>query len=402
MSLPRQPSPRPFLKWLGGKRQLLPELLKAVQMAGKFNHYHEPFLGGGALYFALARTGQLRGGSYITDVNPSLIDTYLGLRDELDGVIAELRVHKRRHCKKYFYQIRASNPRKITKRAARVIYLNRTCFNGLYRENSRGQFNAPFGRYKNPLICDEENLRAVSWTLRSADISAKGFATALQVARRDDLVYLDPPYNPTSKTADFTSYSRDGFDADAHIELAKTFDNLAERGVKVILTNSMTPFTRALYRNHYCYQVLATRRINSRGDGRGKIPEVLITSFPLNPSSQRSKKQKYSQLDLPLSVTGGLERMQARHWLIENNYSDIATLIDDVQQEWRVAGKRTRRNWWEILAGGADGKPRIVGGRPFPVLRAAQRRQGVPETDNAECRNSREDFPFIQLTGRWK
>ena len=169
------PPPRPFLKWPGGKRQLLPELLKAIGAAGTFAHYHEPFLGGGALVFALARTERLNQTAYISDVNPNLIDAYLGVRDDVDGVIAHLKEHAQQHCEDSYYTVRAQSPRTLIRRAARVIYLNKTCFNGLYRENSKGKFNSPFGRYKNPTICDEPNLRSVASMLQSVDIGARGF-----------------------------------------------------------------------------------------------------------------------------------------------------------------------------------------------------------------------------------
>ncbi|MGH8657152.1 MAG: DNA adenine methylase [Gammaproteobacteria bacterium] len=276
-----EPPPRPFLKWAGGKRQLLPELLSAVAAAKPFRRYHEPFLGGGALFFALARTGQLNKTSYLSDVNTSLIEAYLGVRHELEAVVNLLRAHKENHSEAHYYAVRGQIPHSLAERAARIIYLNRACYNGLYRENSKGLFNVPFGRYTNPTIVDEENLPAVSQALHSARIEKRDFAAVRQVAQSGDLVYFDPPYHPVSDTAYFTKYSRDDFDAGAQQELAKVFDLLAQRGVKVMLSNSMTEFTRRLYKDYRICQVWAPRWVNSRADRRGKVPEALITSFPI-------------------------------------------------------------------------------------------------------------------------
>ena len=400
MSTYNEPPPRPFLKWVGGKRQLMPELLKAVAAAGSFRRYHEPFIGGGALFFALAHTEQLSRRSYLSDINQNLIDAYLGVRDDVQAVIAALTTHKRLHGEQYYYEIRASMPRKLARRAARIIYLNKTCYNGLYRENSKGRFNVPCGRYKNPNICDEENLRAVAKTLKGVDIEPRSFTAVLETSKRNDLVYFDPPYNPLSKTAGFTSYSREGFGAEAQVELAGVFDQLARRGVKVILSNSMTEFTKSLYADHYCYQVLGTRRVNSRADRRGKVPEALITSFPLTPEPHRSSRRLNGRSVQPILINGGLEKVFAKQWLVENNYHDVAALIDDVTEEWKAHGKKTRRNWWEILAGNTHGNPRIVASREFPVLRAAQLRQGVLVTDNALCRNPKEEIPSVRIAGR--
>ena len=281
MSRIKGPSPRPFLKWAGGKRQLIPELIETIEAAGPFRRYHEPLLGGGALFFSLARGGRLRTPACLSDVNRNLIAAYVGLRDDVAGVIERLKYHRRRHGEAYFYQVRDQKPRKPSRQAARIIYLNRTCFNGLYRENSKGRFNTPFGHYVDPMICDEENLRAVTATLKDVDIAARDFGCVLDLAERGDLVYFDPPYHPVSKTSSFTSYARDGFAADEQRRLAEVAATLAGRGVKVVLSNSMTEFTRELYRDFHCREVLAARNINSRADRRGKIPEALITSFPL-------------------------------------------------------------------------------------------------------------------------
>lgn len=396
----REPPPRPFLKWVGGKRQLLPELLQAVEAAGPFRRYHEPFLGGGALFFALSRVGRLSGRSFLSDVNQNMMDSYLGVRDDVDEVVRLLKRHKTRHGEDYFYEVRASAPRKLAVRAARVIYLNKTCYNGLYRENSKGQFNAPFGRYKNPAICDEENLRAVAKTLKNASLVVRTFAATLDDAKRGDLVYFDPPYLPVSKTADFTSYSRGGFRMADQEELAEVFAALSGRGIKVMLSNSLTSYTRRLFEDFYIYRVFANRRVNSRADRRGKVTEALVTNFPLAAGGAR-RQQRNGHAVLVNGAAGRLEKMLARQWLLENGYEDVAALIDAVTEEWKAQGKRTRRNWWEVLAGDSRGNRRVVSGREFPVLRVAQVRQGVPVTDDALCRNPEEEPPSVKVTARW-
>ncbi len=338
MSSFREPPPRPFLKWVGGKRQLLPELLKAVEAARPYRHCHEPFLGGSALFFALARTNQLKRISYLSDVNQNLIEAYIGLRDNTELVVELLKKHRTKHREKYYYKIRSRVPDTLAERAARLIYLNKTCYNGLYRENSIGQFNAPFGRYKSPLICDEENLRAVARTFSGVSIEARGFVSVLEVAKRGDLVYLDPPYHPLSETADFTAYSKSGFPENAQRELRDVFGGLAKRGVKVILSNSMTDFTRRLYKDYFIYRVFANRVVNSRSDRRAKVPEALITNFPMTVDGKRILEKN---IPLPSGINGGIERMLAKEWLIQNNYRDIADLIDELVAEWKAQGKRT-------------------------------------------------------------
>ncbi len=287
-SAARKNLPRPFLKWVGGKGQLLPELLVRVEQAGTFGRYHEPFVGGGALFFELARTKAMRKHAWLSDNNAPLVETYQGVKEDVEAVIRLLLEHKSRHDKEHYYEVRAKGRETPagtqSERAARIIYLNKTCFNGLYRENSKGQFNTPMGRYKNPLICDEPNLRTVSKALKKAKIEQLPFASVLDRAQPDDLVYFDPPYHPVSKTASFTAYDKGGFGEDAQRELASVFAQLSENGVKVLLSNSMTGFVEDLYRsapikNLTIDTVNATRRVNSRADRRGKIGEALIRNF---------------------------------------------------------------------------------------------------------------------------
>jgi len=274
------PVPRPFLKWAGGKTQLLDELRARVALAGPFDRYHEPFLGSGALFFDLYRQNALgRKTSFLSDRSERLIEAYTGLRDDVDGVIARLREHAARHSHDYYYEVRAANPEDTAGRAARIIYLNRTCFNGLYRENSRGEFNVPIGDYKNPVICDERNLRAVAHALTRVRIEARPFTGILRRARPDDFVYFDPPYVPLSKTAYFTSYAKDNFGEAEQRELASVFTELAMRGVKALLSNSMTDLVQDLYRGFPIEAVYANRAINSNAARRGKTAEALIRNY---------------------------------------------------------------------------------------------------------------------------
>jgi DNA adenine methylase len=275
-----QSLPRPFLKWVGGKGQLLPELLARVEAAKPFGRYHEPFVGGGALFFELYRLGRLgRKQAFLSDNNQSLIDTYIGVRDHLDEVIALLLEHKARHDRDYYYAMRAGAPGTVPERAARIIYLNKTCFNGLYRVNSRGLFNVPMGDYKNPPICDEPNLRAASEALKHARIEQRSFEAVTDHATRGDLVYFDPPYHPVSTTANFTAYDHGGFREPEQRMLALVFGKLDAAGVKALLSNSYTPLIQQIYRQWTVDEVLATRMVNSRADRRGKVSEALVRNF---------------------------------------------------------------------------------------------------------------------------
>ena len=271
-------APRPFLKWAGGKGQLLPDLI--ARLPECFAAYHEPHVGSGALFFTLASHG-VPSQAYLSDVNPALIDTYLAVRDQVEDVIAILKKHQKKHDRDYYYLVRAIDPSRLTLagRAARIIYLNKTCYNGLYRENKRGQFNVPFGRYTNPTICDAANLRNVSRVLQGVDIAQRGYASALDCARPGDFVYFDPPYQPLSATSSFTAYNRNGFGEDDQRRLRDVFAQLAERSVRVMLSNSDTPLIHELYAGFTIDRVYATRSINSKSNRRGKIAELIIRNY---------------------------------------------------------------------------------------------------------------------------
>ena len=273
-------TPRPFLKWVGGKGQLADRLMDCLPP--QFGAYHEPFLGGGAFFFSLYREGLISKG-FLSDINWELIDAYTAVRDSTDAVLARLATF--RHTETFFYELRAKNPRrmKLVNRAARMIYLNKTCYNGLYRVNSKGRFNTPFGRYKNPTYRDPENLHAVAQALANITIQRQPFDVVAENAQPGDLVYFDPPYVPLSATASFTAYYKDGFTSIDQIRLRDMACDLSRRGVYVMVSNSSAEFVYELYQDHFhLNKVLARRAINSNPDKRGKLPELLITNYPVS------------------------------------------------------------------------------------------------------------------------
>lgn len=275
---------RPFLKWAGGKTQLLPQLERLIP--AQFNGYHEPFVGSAALFFHLynlKQRGELKATMKrvsLTDSNEDLVNCYRAVRDGVEGVIGWLEEHKANHNSRYYYKVRAQNPRNLgdVERAARLIYLNKTCFNGLYRVNSKGQFNVPMGRYKNPGIFDPDELRAASRALDGVMIEVADFREVLQRAKAKDFIYFDPPYFPVSKTSSFTSYTQQAFGKFEHESLALVFRALAEKGCKVMLTNSWTDFTRRLYVGYIRKEILASRSINSKAAKRGKVSEMVVVN----------------------------------------------------------------------------------------------------------------------------
>jgi DNA adenine methylase len=262
--------PRPFLKWVGGKTQLLPVLRPFLPAT--FGRYFEPFLGGAALFF-----DQKPAAACLTDVNEELIHAYTQVRDDVEGVIRAL--GKFKYDKEVYYAVRAMNPRRMTpsRRAARTIFLNRTGFNGLYRVNSRGGFNVPFGRYENPLICDAENLRACAAVLAGHTLAVRPFEAVLDDARAGDFVYFDPPYLPVSRTADFTAYAVGGFGLTHHERLASVVRELIAHDVRVLLSNADVPEARRLYRGLDLRTVAASRRVSATNVGRGGVTEVLVS-----------------------------------------------------------------------------------------------------------------------------
>lgn len=274
----KTPTARPFVKWAGGKTQLLPALCEI--MPQKIRTYYEPFLGGGAVFFALAAQGRFER-AVLNDSNEELIDTFRVVRDFPAELMKALRTHQSNewNTAAYFDRIRRQDPQTLTPvdRAARMIYLNKTCFNGLFRVNRKGEFNVPFGRYKNPTLFEEVNLLACSKLLeRVANLQTTDFVEAIHDVGPGDVVYFDPPYIPISATSNFASYTTGGFGLNDHYRLAALFKQVVASGAFVLLSNSETSTTRALYSGFEVRPVTAKRHINSKGDRRGPVGELII------------------------------------------------------------------------------------------------------------------------------
>jgi DNA adenine methylase len=268
---------RPFVKWAGGKRQLLPELQRYVP--AHFERYIEAFVGGGALFFELAPglASAREPRALLADVNQRLIRTYQGVRDSVEDVIALLRDYL--HEEQFYYRVRerAIDALSDAEVAAWLIYLNKIGFNGLYRVNRQNRFNVPFGRHKNPTICDEQTLRACSRALAGVELQVSSFEQTAERAQAGDLVYFDPPYVPLSVTSSFTKYTQHGFDAEAQRRLRDVALALKRRGVHVLLSNSSASSVRELYGDGFeIVEVSATRNVNSKATGRGAVTELVI------------------------------------------------------------------------------------------------------------------------------
>lgn len=268
----------PILKWVGGKRQLLSEIRPLIP---PYEKYYEPFIGGGALFFELQPAHAL-----INDYNHELVNVYSTVKSDVMGLIKSLKNFS--NTAEEFYRIRdidrnVSEYRKLSnvERAARIIYLNKTCYNGLFRVNSQGHFNTPYGAYKQPNIVNEKTLIAVSDFLKSNDISflTGDFALAVSTAKKGDFVYFDPPYDPLTSSASFTGYSETGFSKEDQIRLKKICDDLDSRGVKFLLSNSATDFIKDLYKDYTITIVKAKRSVNSIASKRGEIEEVLVRNY---------------------------------------------------------------------------------------------------------------------------
>lgn len=273
MALSLVTNAKPFIKWAGGKRQLLESLL--LQTPSSFDTYHEFFIGGGALFFELFNQGRIKK-AVLSDLNPRLINTYEVVKRRPLELLEELRSKKYSNNAEAFYKIRESDPMDSVEQAARFIYLNKTAFNGLYRENKSGKFNVPFGKYKNPRIIDVEGIQNASEALQKAKLLCGDFSEVIRYAKKDDFAYFDPPYVPITKTASFTAYTSQSFAIEDQIRLKETFASLAERGVKVMLSNSHTPLINELFSNSKRNTIMASRMINCKSDKRGPVKELLI------------------------------------------------------------------------------------------------------------------------------
>ncbi len=275
---------KPFLKWAGGKGKLAPLIIERAPK--RIARYHEPFLGGGAVFFALQEAGLVRDAS-LADSNADLMATYRAIRDDVDGVIKELGELSQQYLGRepsqrglYYYEVRERRLlRRPDRKAARLLFLNKTCYNGLYRVNSKGHFNVPHGRYVRPTILDSERLREASASLAGAELRAEDFVDACARAGPGDFVYLDPPYQPLSATSAFTKYTGADFGFADQERLRDTFDDLTARGVPALLSNSSHADIEELYREYEMDRVPMGRAINSNGRGRAAIDELLVSNL---------------------------------------------------------------------------------------------------------------------------
>lgn len=275
------PRLRPILKWAGGKSRLVPAILS--RLPARITTYYEPFMGGAAVFFALAGEKRFKR-AVLGDKNRELVDVYKGVKADVDGVIELLFDYARRHDEDTYYTARELDPAELdlVERAARLIYLNKTGYNGLYRVNRQGRFNVPFGRYTNPRICNEPRLRAASEALRRRGVSIQvgDFEALSDRAEPGDAVYFDPPYVPLSKTASFTGYHSESFGVEQHQRLAAAFTSLTKRKVGAVLSNSGGEDTRRLYQRAGVDvdEVLVGRSINSQASKRGAVTELVVSN----------------------------------------------------------------------------------------------------------------------------
>ena len=276
-------TPKPFVKWAGGKRQLIPILNE--NLPNSFGTYYEPFLGGGALLFHIL-TDRIGQKCSISDLNSDLVLAYTVIRNRIDDLITSLKNHERnyrKNSKSYYYSIRESNPRSEVEKTSRLLFMNRTCFNGLYRVNSKGKFNVPLGKYINPNIVNETNLRSVSHILQSSktSIQCRDFEAVLRYAKKGDLVYFDPPYQPVSETANFTSYTNKNFTPDDLTRLVKICKSLDEKGCNVLLSNSDSKLVSDMFSEKAwkINKIPANRSINSDSKKRTGHFELLIKNY---------------------------------------------------------------------------------------------------------------------------
>ena len=317
------PKAKPILKWAGGKTQMLGDLLPKVPRS--YGRYIEPFFGGGAMFFALEPENAI-----IADSNPELINMYRQIANNVEEVIEYLQQYK--NTSEMFYEVRGLEWTTLPKAeaAARTIFLNRTCFNGLYRVNKQGKFNVPYGKYKNPKICDEENLRAASKVLKNAEILCGDYLLILEhYAQPGDFVFLDPPYLPISEYSDFKRYTKEQFYEEDHVELAKMVMTLHERGCYVILTNSNHPLVHELYAPFTIDVVQTKRHISCNGKTR-KGEDVIVTVPPKQQTLIRlAPKPLPEQVSLypPTRFMGSKSKLLSEIWSVASQF-EVDTVVD--------------------------------------------------------------------------
>jgi DNA adenine methylase len=314
---------RPLLKWAGGKTQLLGEIMPKIPP--KYGRYIEPFFGGGALFFSVCPEGGV-----IADINPELVNLYQTVASDVDGIVAALSLYE--NTEEMFYTVRAQDWIKLpsTQAAARTIFLNRTCFNGLYRVNKSGQFNVPFGRYKKPRIIDEESLKSASLILRNTTIICGDYKDVLREnARAGDFIFLDPPYLPVSEYADFKRYTKEQFYEEDHVELAEEVNRLHELGCHVVLTNSNHPLVHEQY-GKFSIEVVQTRRYISC-NGKGRTGEDVIVNIPPKPRFNLrllpSPLPPQAQLYPSTRYMGSKNKLLTEIWAVASQF-EFETVID--------------------------------------------------------------------------
>lgn len=272
--------PKPFLKWAGGKGALFPKIEKYLPSDYEKRRYVEPFVGGGAVFFRLRPKKAI-----INDSNPDLMNVYRVIRDNVEDLIKALKPKQKDvDSKEKYYEMRNKKPRTPVTKAMRIIYLNKTCFNGLYRVNSKGGFNVPFGDNKNPELFIEDNLKEVSNLLAGTRIEEGDYYNLLSLIKKNDFVYLDPPYDPLSETSSFTSYTKEGFGFDRQEQLVEFCKKLDKKGTKFLLNNSSTDKLKTLYKDagFHIGTEDAPRVISSKGDKRIPVPELFVTNYPID------------------------------------------------------------------------------------------------------------------------
>jgi len=275
-----------FVKWAGGKKQLILQFKRFFPK--KINRYIEPFVGGGAVAFYIIKNYKPKE-VIVSDINEELMNAYKAIKNNPEKLIKLLKKYKKKHNKEEYYKIRAEDSKFLSSltRASRFIYLNKTCYNGLYRVNSKGQFNVPMGSYKNPSIVMEKELREISKLLKKVKIKIESFEKILNYAKKSDFIYFDPPYYPLKEGKSFTTYTKYNFLEKEQEQLAEIFKKLDKKGCKVMLSNSDTGFIKNLYKDYKINIVKASRMISCEGSGRGKINEIVVTNYPLKEKQKK-------------------------------------------------------------------------------------------------------------------
>ena len=399
---------KPFLKWAGAKTKLVRSIKSLLPVTG--SRFVEPFVGAGAVFLNSDYKANL-----LCDSNADLISLYRTLKENGEEFIARCQslFTNGNNTAERFYELRAEfnatdNP---TRRGALFVYLNRHCYNGLCRYNRKGHFNTPFGRYIRPYFPAKE-MAEFAGKLQGVDLSTQDFRDTFGMLKPGDVVYCDPPYIPLSATANFTDYASGGFSQEDQENLAGCCVEAARRGATVVISNHDSTIARNLYETaSRVIQVTVSRTISCDGGNRGKVDEILAVFSPAEgrrvaPASMESSLTPVEPLGKLGAENHGPGRMRTlsntmRGWLLENYYEDVAALIEDVIHRWEKAGVRTRRNWWDVLAGDKRGNANTIAGVQLPVLKAARIRKGLEATPDSLCRNQAEQIPPFKVTRRW-